>query len=504
MIKLPKFNIYTVVVLLLLVQVVSVTAGGVLYQDNFSRFDPSWGTSNDRVSVKDGKLILKPATSTTQSVLNQSNVFDDADISLEVSMPAGDTNVAGGLIFWAKDYTSFYCLCIDASGRFKVSRFVADRRLQPVDWVEDKAIKKGIGQVNKLRVVTKDREATVYINGQQVTTFSGQPPQGGGCIGVCGGSAHSGENTWQFGSLRVIAIPATTAVSTKTAAQTSLAAAETSQPTAETSPTPLPARQPVIGMALRLHGSNTIGKELVPALCEEFFKYEGATSVQRKPREKEDETDVEAVLPKVSSNPVTFEVQAHGSKMAFEDLAAGKCDICMASRQIKEDEARRCTLAGLGDMFSPACQIVLGLDGVAVFVNKSNPINALTKQQLADIFSGRVTGWSQVGGSPGPIDLYAGDDGSDDFDTFKSIVLGGMPLSSKASRYENSAKLSDEVATDTNGIGFAGMTFVRGCKPLAVSEAGKDAFLHTPFTFTTGRYLLSRLFFFVHPVESPL
>jgi glucose/mannose transport system substrate-binding protein len=496
-----SIKLYTVIVLLLLVQAVSATAGEVLYEDNFSRLDPSWGRSTEQVSVKDGKLILKPVTSTTQSVLNQANVFDNADISIEVSMPAGDTNVAGGLIFWANDYTNFYCVCIDARGRFKVSRFVADRWLQPVEWVENNAIKKGIGQVNRLRVVTRGREATVYINDQQVTTFNGQPPQGGGCIGVCGGSAHSGENTWQFGNLRVVAIQASTALSTKPAAQASSAAAETSQPTADTAPTPLPARQPVSGMALRLHGSNTIGKELIPALCEEFFKYEGATSVQRKPRQKEDETDVEAVLPKVSSNRTTFEVEAHGSKMAFEDLAAGKCDICMASRQIKEDEARRCTLAGLGDMFSPGCQIVLGLDGVAVFVNKSNPVNALTKKQLADIFSGRVTDWSQVGGSPGPIDLYAGDDGSDDFDTFKALVLGGMPLSSKASRYENSAKLSDEVATDTNGIGFAGMTFIRGCKPLAVSEAGKDALLPTPFTVTTGRYLLSRRFFLYIPAH---
>jgi len=501
-------NVCTGTVLLLLLQVVRVTAGGVLYEDNFSRLDPSWGSSDVRISVKDGKLILRPAVSTTHSVLNQSNVFDDADISVEVSMPSGGTNVAGGLIFWAKDYTNFYSLCIDASGRFKVSRFVADRWLQPVDWVENKAIKRGIGQVNILRVVTKAREATAYINDQPVTTFNGQPPQGGGCIGVCGGSADTRENTWQFGNLRVIAIQAPAALSTKPPAQASPAAVEmspapgeTSRPAVETAPAPVQPRQPLSGAALRLHGSNTIGKELVPALCEEFFKYEGATSVQRKPRQRQDETDVDAVLPKVSSNRITFEVQAHGSKMAFEDLATGKCDICMASRQIKQDEARRCALAGLGDMFSPACEIVLGLDGVAVLVNKSNPINALTKQQLVKIFSGNVTDWSQVGGSVGPIDVYAGDDDSDDLDTFKARVLGTIPLFSKAARYENSAKLSDEVAADTNGIGFAGMTFIRGCKPVAVSEAGKNALLPTPFTVATGRYLLSRRLFLYVPAH---
>jgi phosphate transport system substrate-binding protein len=90
---------------------------------------------------------------------------------------------------------------------------------------------------------------------------------------------------------------------------------------------------------------------------------------------------------------------------------------------------------------------------------KSNPINALTKQQLVEIFSGNATDWSQVGGSGRPIDVYAGDDDSDDLDTFKARVLRTIPLFSKAARYENSAKLSDEVAADPNGIGFA------GCKP---------------------------------------
>src|ERR1700746_2614413 len=108
----------------------------------------------------------------------------------------------------------------------------------------------------------------------------------------------------------------------------------------------------------------------------------------------------------------------------------------MSSRQIKPDEAKQCTLAGLGDMFSPACENVLGLDGIAVFVNRSNPVNALTKEQIADIFSGEITDWSQIGDHPGPINLHAPDDKSGTFDMFNSLVLGTGHLSSQASRYE--------------------------------------------------------------------
>jgi hypothetical protein len=110
--KCYAFYASTLVALLLLPPIPSALAGEILYEDNFTNLDPSWGTPGERLSVKDGKLTLKPAPNTTQSILNQSNVFDDADIRVEVTMPAGDTHAPGGLIFWAKDYSNFYCLCI--------------------------------------------------------------------------------------------------------------------------------------------------------------------------------------------------------------------------------------------------------------------------------------------------------------------------------------------------------------------------------------------------------
>src|SRR5580704_14298332 len=240
--RIHPFCISAIIALLLLLHpVLSAFGGDILYEDDFTNLDPSWGTPGDILSVKDGKLILKPALNTTQSVLNQSNVFDDADIQVEVTLSSGDPIVAGGLIFWAKDYSNFYCLCIDGKGSFKISHFVTDRWLTPVGWTESDAINKGVAQANKLRVVTKGRQATAFINDQQVVTINGQPPQGGGCVGVSGGSAQDLQNTWQFASLRVIAT-----------------AAPASSPTVAA---PLLSNRQVI---LRLHGSNTIGSELAP------------------------------------------------------------------------------------------------------------------------------------------------------------------------------------------------------------------------------------------------
>src|SRR6201987_2019058 len=455
-----------------------VSGAEVLYEDNFTNLDPSWGTPGEILSVREGKLVLKPALNTTQSVLNQSNVFDDADVELQITLSSGDATVPAGLIFWAKDYSNFYCFNIDANGSFKISHFVIDRWLTPVGWTDSSAINKGIGQSNKLRVLTNGRQAIFYINEKEVITINGQPPQGGGCVGISGGSAQDSQNTWEFASLRVIAI-------------------------AQGVPSNAPPGQlhEYRQVALRLHGSNTIGKDLVPTLCEDFLKYEGATSVQRKPRIREDEIDVEAALPNDAGGPVTFEIQAHGSKTAFADLAAGRADIAMSSRQIKPEEAQQCASAGLGNLLSPECENVLGMDAVAVIVNKNNPLDSITKQQLADVFSGKISDWSQIGGSPGPIYLYAPDDNSGTFDTFKSIVLSARTLSPRTSRYEDMTKLSDAVAADTNGIGIAGRSFVRNTKVLAIAEAGRKPLLPDTFSVATGDYPLSRRLYLYTPSE---
>ncbi len=494
--RIYPFCIFAIVAVLFLHPTLRALGGDVLYEDDFTNLDPSWGTPGDILSVKDGKLVLKPALNTTQSVLNQSNIFDDADIEVEVTLSSGDPIVAGGLVFWAKDYSNFYCLCVDGKGSFKISHFVTDRWLTPVGWTESNAINKGVAQANKLRVVTKGRQATAFINDKQVITINGQPPQGGGCVGVSGGSAQDSQNTWQFANLRVISTASTAAATPASTAVPPAPAPAVPKPAA---PTPAPPTQQA---ALRLHGSNTIGKEVVPTLCEDFLKYQGATSVQRKPGSREDEVDIEAVLPGESSEPVTFEIESHGSSTAFEDLASGQCDIGMSSRQVKKDEVERCASAGLGNLSSPACENVIGLDGIAVLVHKNNPVISLTKQQLADIFTGRINDWSQIGGQAGPIYLYAPDEKSGTLDTFKSAILGSRPLSFRASRFEDSVRLSEAVAADTNGIGFVGRAFTRNCKAVAIPDANGKPQLPTTFAVSIGDYPLSRRLYLYVPANT--
>ncbi len=254
---------------------------------------------------------------------------------------------------------------------------------------------------------------------------------------------------------------------------------------------------------LRLHGSNTIGAKLAPALAEEFLRQQGAKDVKTVAGSNAEESTVQGVLPGDSSSKI-IEIQAAGSATAFTDLSSSKCDIGLSSRRIKPDEIR--SLAALGDMTSLASEHVLGLDGIAVIVNSNNPIQSLTKEQIAKIFSGDITSWTQVLSPRGQIKVYARDDKSGTYDTFKSLVLGNSQLVSTAKRFEDSNGLSEAVANDPDGIGFIGLPYIKNAKAVAVSESGATPFVPNRLTVATEDYLLSRRLYLYTPAnpQNPL
>lgn len=257
-------------------------------------------------------------------------------------------------------------------------------------------------------------------------------------------------------------------------------------PSAAETPTPSSDRPATITHRLSLSGSNTIGKDLAPALVEGFLRKLGASSIERRAG-KPDEMTIEAVLP---DGAAAIEIRAHGSSTAFEDLSSGGADIGMASRRIRTDEAR--TLASLGNMLSPACEHILGLDGVAVIVDPGNSVDALSIDQIRDLFTGRITDWSTVGGTAGPVATFARDDRSGTYDTFKSLVLADRPLAASAERYEDSERLAADVTARRGSIGFVGLAYVAGAKALKVHEGGSVPYRPTVFTVRTEDYLLSR------------
>lgn len=176
----------------------------VLFQDNFSKLDPSWGVTNDVYSVSNNVFTIQPNLNMTAFDINQANVFQDMDYCVDIQLLKGDDSKAGGgLAFWAKDTNDYYYLYILGDGTYYVSRYVNGRTLYPVSSQKDSAINTANGAVNHLRVVTKGNQATIYINDKQLATFTGQPPEGGGLIGLQGDSPTNIRNSWGFSNLKI-------------------------------------------------------------------------------------------------------------------------------------------------------------------------------------------------------------------------------------------------------------------------------------------------------------
>ena len=257
---------------------------------------------------------------------------------------------------------------------------------------------------------------------------------------------------------------------------------------------PVGARADVL---LRLHGSNTIGQDLGPRLAEAFLKLQGYASIER--ATSGERSEVTAQDPRDGKLHV-IEIVAHGSATAFSDLGAGLCDIGLSSRRIKPEEAAALHEKGLGDLESAAGEHVLGLDGIAVIVHPNSKLSRIDLDTLRRIFTGEAGDYASVGGEAGPIHLYARDDRSGTFDTFKHLIVGEQALSPTAQRFSDSIELSGAVARDPQGIGFIGIPYVRSARALAVGGPGATALYPSAFTVATEGYELSRRLYLYVPV----
>lgn len=252
-------------------------------------------------------------------------------------------------------------------------------------------------------------------------------------------------------------------------------------------------------MHIRAQGSNTIGAALLPALVQGQLHAQQATAIEQQPGKRANETVITAR--DAHGQPVRIDIAAHGSSTGFIALGRGDADLAAASRPINDSEVRQ--LRALGDLRAAAAEQVIGLDGVAVIVHPDNPMPQLSTQQLAQIFSGQIQRWEQLGIAGGAIHLYARDDNSGTFETFKALVLEPQhnELSTKARRFESSDELAAQVATDRQAIGFSSLASLHGAKVLAVAEGDAPAMLPERALVASEDYPLSRRLYFYLPAN---
>ncbi len=147
-------------------------------------------------------------------------------------------------------------------------------------------------------------------------------------------------------------------------------------------------------------------------------------------------------------------VTGGGSGTGLSSLISGSCDIAMSSRNIKEKEIAIAKQKGVNPN-----EIKVALDGLAVVVNPGNTIAKLTLTQLADIFTGRVTNWKEIGGKDEKIVILSREVNSGTHVYFKEHVLRKNEPNSKeefaprALMLSSSQAIADEVAGNPSAIG---------------------------------------------------
>ncbi len=201
----------------------------------------------------------------------------------------------------------------------------------------------------------------------------------------------------------------------------------------------------------------------------------------------------------MEKNPGDFiAVTGGGSGTGFSSLISGTCDIAMSSRDIKEKEIALAKKKGI----DPA-EIKVALDGLAVVVNPKNPVDKLTTGQLADIFTGRVANWKEVGGKDEKIVILSREVNSGTHVYFKEHVLRKNDPNSKeefapsALMLSSSQAIADEVAGNSAGIGYYGMGYIsKKQKPVHIA-GGQDTEFVAPSieSVINGKYPISRPLF---------
>ena len=193
------------------------------------------------------------------------------------------------------------------------------------------------------------------------------------------------------------------------------------------------------------------------------------------------------------------QVNGGGSGTGIAALLNRTADLAQSSRPMKDDEKTKArTQYGAGVVEHP-----VALDALAVFVNTANPVQNLTVAQLKDIFQGKVTNWTQVGGPNAPVILYGRESSSGTYDYFREHVLGKEDFAPRVQTLQGTAAVINAVGSDKNGIGYGGIAYAKDVRPVAVAAEGAQPVAPSEATVADGTYPLSRKLFFYFPANAP-
>ena len=170
-----------------------------------------------------------------------------------------------------------------------------------------------------------------------------------------------------------------------------------------------------------------------------------------------------------------------GSGAGIEAAGNGSADIGLASRALKDEEKA----GGL-------TETVVALDGIAVIVNAGSKVEDLSVEQIAKIFTGEITDWSEVGGEAGKISCIGREAGSGTRDGFESIT-GTKDACQYRQELTSTGDVITTVSQNPDAIGYASLAALKDTvKALTVGGVAP-----TEETVKDGSYVIQRPFVLV-------
>ncbi|HEX5002098.1 MAG TPA: phosphate ABC transporter substrate-binding protein [Bacteroidia bacterium] len=165
----------------------------------------------------------------------------------------------------------------------------------------------------------------------------------------------------------------------------------------------------------------------------------------------------------------TITVVGGGSGVGLAALIDGTTDIAMASRQMKMSEKMKLT-----EMKKPISEVIIAYDALSVVVNRQNKVSKLTRQQLEDIFTGKITNWKEVGGDDMAIVAYSRESSSGTFEFFKEHVMSKKNFAQGILNMPATGAIIQSVSQTKGAIGYVGLAYVdrSKVKDIAVSYDG--------------------------------
>ncbi len=198
-----------------------------------------------------------------------------------------------------------------------------------------------------------------------------------------------------------------------------------------------------------IKGSDTLGAKMVPQLAESFKAKMAAQGVD-----------------------VAFEIAAEGSSTGVASVIDGTAEIGMSSRDPKEKEVANAKSKGVNMR-----TVTVAKDGIAIIVNESNPLEAISIDEIELIFSGDVTDWSGITAQTGEISAYTRNTSSGTYAVFQKLGMNSRDYGPDTQKMAGNEQIAAEVAKNPNGIGYVGLAYIDtpGVKVLPVNGAAPDA-----------------------------